>query len=143
MAKTQKKSKKRRVLKEKEYNELIEGSNKVSTTVVNSLIIHFTMGCNVVQACLAAGISTPTFYKHFPVGSKEFNRFMALREHPALKARATIFKNMDKPSMAIWYAENKMSDEFAKKTIIDEVNKPRLLSKKDEKLAREYEQGKR
>jgi len=82
---------------------------------INNLEQAFAKGCNVTEACLYANISNPTFYKYFPVDSKIFNHFMALRDKPTLHARFNVIEAVEQKDLETskWYLERKARDEFS------------------------------
>lgn len=39
----------------------------------------------------------------------------SLQKEPLLKAKSTLYKNLDKPNIALWYLERKAKDEYSTK----------------------------
>lgn len=83
---------------------------------INSLRSAFLMGCTITEACLNADISRDTYYQ-FIKANKEFaDKVEEMRDYPFLKARVTIYNDLDNPDTAKWYMERKLKNEFAQRT---------------------------
>jgi len=91
--------------------------------VVKKLEEAFTMGCSDVEACLYAGISKQTLYSYQKKVPEFVDRKSELKNNPLLKARRTIFENLDKVNTATWYAERKAKEEFSTKQEMDVTSK--------------------
>lgn len=87
---------------------------KFTKPTVRKLEDAFSMGCNVVEACLHAGISRETYYKYIKKDKKLSDRLEQLKNEPILKARITVMNNLDNPKVAMWYLERKLPNEFSK-----------------------------
>jgi len=85
---------------------------KFSQLVLNKLKEAFLFGATDKEACLYAGICRDTLYdyqkknKGFPDQKEEW------KSNPLLKAKKTIFDNLDKHTVAMWYLERKARNEF-------------------------------
>lgn len=87
----------------------------IDIDVVRQLRQAFLMGCNDTEACNYANIHRQRLYE-FEQKYPEFADYkQAWRDNPRIKTKATIYKELDDPTMARWYAETKMSDEFHKR----------------------------
>lgn len=75
----------------------------------------FLMGYNDEEACEYADLKPSTFYD-FQKKNREFSECkQQWKLNPVLKAKKTVFDNLDKIGVAQWYLEKKCSDEFAAK----------------------------
>lgn len=88
----------------------------VTKEVVVKLEVAFSIGCNVKEACVYAGITPSVFYdwiKKYP----EFNDLIeAYGDKLNLKARQAIVNSLDDPQMAKWWASTKIKNEFSTRT---------------------------
>lgn len=91
----------------------------VTPEVVLKLEEAFAIGCNVSQACAYADIARNTFYVFLGKNPKYQDRIDELQERPILKARKTIYDNLQNPETAKWFLERKVSKEFSTKAEID------------------------
>lgn len=99
----------------------------MTNEVIRKLEEAFEMGCTDIEACLHAGISKSSLYD-YQVQYPEFtDRKEALKENPALKARITLYRGLDKDENAKWYLERKKSDEFGTKQHVDLTSKGEQL----------------
>ena len=92
---------------------------KRNPQVYKKLEEAYALDCSVDEACLYAGITTPTFYSWMKDEPELFTRLKALKHKPVLKARKTIVKNLNQPEHAKWYLERKRKDEFSPKNIVE------------------------
>jgi hypothetical protein len=73
----------------------------------------FLMGFTDKEACAYAGIALRTFYD-FQTRYVDFSHYKdEWKENPVLKAKATLYKNLEKVGTATWFLERKKRDEFA------------------------------
>lgn len=89
--------------------------SKLTELTVKKLEEAFAMDCSVLEACLYAGISRPTFYAWIKENKELSNRFEELRENPVLKARTTVVNVLNEPEHAKWYLERKRKREFSQR----------------------------
>ena len=92
---------------------------KLTDETIKLLEQAFAMDCSVVEACLFANISTPTYYAWIKNNPALDKRFSELRATPFLKARKTIVKNLDNPQYAFEYMKRKKKDEFSERSEVD------------------------
>lgn len=90
-------------------------SPKRNDKVISKLEDAFKMGCSNIEACLHAEISQRTLYRWIEEDEELKHRFEELKETVILKARKTIFDNIQDPQTARWLLERKKKDEFSTK----------------------------
>jgi len=81
--------------------------------VVAKLEQAFAIDCTVVEACSYADISRDSFYDYLKIKPKFSDRIEKLRQHPVLKARETVVRELSNPDMAMKYLERKVKKEFS------------------------------
>lgn len=83
---------------------------KINKEILGKLEQAFKIGANDREACLHAGINPDTLYEY----QKKHPEFTEQKEdwkrNPILKARHTIYKNLDDPSVAKWLLERRDKD---------------------------------
>lgn len=96
---------------------MAEGRPTVMTDeTVAKLKQAFLMGCDVTEACAYAEISRDAYYDYckkeptFPTKVEDW------QQNPILKAKATVYKNLDTTDTAKWYLERKKKSEFAQRS---------------------------
>jgi hypothetical protein len=105
--------------------------------VLDKLKQAFLFGCTDVQAAAFADIGVATLY-HYQKENKDFQEEKEKwKENPVLKAKATVYKELDKPETAKWYLERKAKDEFS--TRQETLAKDEALLKKEQELEEEVE----
>lgn len=94
----------------------VTGGYKHTPEVVDKLTEGLLMGLTIDQSCTYAGITRETYYDWCNKinGFKEKMEKAAL--NPFLKAKQTIFNNLNNPEVAKWYLERKSSKEFSTRT---------------------------
>ena len=70
----------------------------------------FRMGCNKTEAIAYAEISDSTFYDYIKRNPELSDKIKRWQQNPILKAKHTIFQNLDDPKTAQWYLEKKCID---------------------------------
>ena len=85
---------------------------KLDDKTLKSLEDAFAMDCPVIEACLKANISEPTYYAWIKKNPNLEKRFKQLRNKPYLIARKTIINSLDDPNYAFKYMEKKKQKEF-------------------------------
>lgn len=89
--------------------------SKIDKAVVGKLREAFLMGCTDAEACQYADIDRSILYDY----QKKYPEFTDQKEQwkssPVLKAKKTVFDNLDKIGVAQWYLEKKCPDEFVTK----------------------------
>lgn len=94
----------------------------MSRCVVGKLEDAFSLGCTDEEASFHAGIHRSTLYDYEKSHPEFSDRKKALKLNPVLKARQTIFDNLDKPEFAKWYLERKVKAEFSPRTELSGAN---------------------
>lgn len=88
--------------------------SKITAEIVAKLEQAYKIGANDTEACLHAGIDRTTLFR-YELSNPDFsNKKAEWKRNPILKAKHTIFKNLDDPSVAKWLLERK-DDEFKNK----------------------------
>ncbi|HOK41777.1 MAG TPA: hypothetical protein PLD27_12155 [bacterium] len=105
----------RKALKElsKRWNRDYYGLTAPTLTKIRE---GFLMGCTIKEACIYANISQETLKKYLEKSKyrKELlEYFKLLKTNPILKARKTIYDNLDDVNIAKWYLTRKRREEFA------------------------------
>ena len=72
----------------------------------------FLMGCTDREACIYADISQSTLYLYQQENNEFSEQKNTWKINPVLKARKTIFDNLDSVGVAKWYLEKKAREEF-------------------------------
>jgi hypothetical protein len=76
----------------------------------------FLMGYSDREACLYAQIAPSTLYKYQEENPEFSEQKEQYKTNPTLKAKTTVFNNLDNISIAKWYLERKVKDEFSIRT---------------------------
>lgn len=89
--------------------------SKQTPETVRALEEALGLGCNVVDACLQAGISESTFYDWCKADKKLSDRLSKLKKKQVLKARNVVDKALDDGDVntAKWLLERKEKEEFS------------------------------
>ena len=102
--------------KEKRSKPQVGRPKKIDTFVLRKLYEAFIVGSSDEEACFWANIGKSCLYDF----QAEYPEFLELKEewklNPTLRARNTIYKNLDNPTNAQWYLERKKKNEFAQRT---------------------------
>lgn len=77
----------------------------------------FAIGLKDVEALAYAGVSSSAFYAYCQKNPEFQERKEELKLKPILKAKNTIFRNLDDEAVARWYLERKCKDEFSTKEV--------------------------
>lgn len=89
---------------------------KLTPAVVSKLEDAFKIGCNTLEACAHAEISRDTYYKFVEKNQEISDRFEEMKQQPVLKARQTVFKNLNNPKIAWDYLQKSRPEEFRERT---------------------------
>lgn len=87
---------------------------KINSDILGKLKQAFMIGANDREACLHAGINPDTLYEYQKRHPKFTEQKEDWKRNPILKARHTIYKNLDDPSVAKWLLERR-DKEFSTK----------------------------
>jgi len=87
------------------------------TTKINSLMLNrlkeaFLFGATDKEACLYAGICRDTLYDYQKKNEEFSDQKEEWKSNPILKARRTVFNNLDKENVAMWFLSRKAKNEF-------------------------------
>jgi hypothetical protein len=107
---------------------------KISEHVLNKLKEAFLFGATDKEACLYAGICRDTLYDYQKKNPEFSDQKEEWKSNPVLKAKKTIFDNLHKHTVAMWYLERKARTEFdLKRNNIDEDKKMIVVRWTEEK----------
>lgn len=84
----------------------------------------FLLGASDAEAALLADIHPDTLYAYQEANPDFSEEKRTLKLNPVLKARRTIFKDLDNPKTAMWYLERRMKSDFGPDAM-DEAKAPR------------------
>ena len=108
---------------------------KMTEEVLGILRNSFLMGATDKEACLAAGINPDTLYSYQLIHLKYPEQKELWKHNPKLKARITVFNNLDKPDVAKWYLERTAKDEFGVDAVIQIENTTLQIPKTEKQVA--------
>lgn len=96
-------------------------------SVITNEILHklkkaFLMDCTDAEACIVAGIARSTLSEYKRLNPEFSDNVQSWKLNPILKARTTIYNNLDNINIAKWYLERKCPEEFALKVIVNNIN---------------------
>lgn len=83
---------------------------KITKDVLAKLEDAFRIGANDEEACLYAGIDPSTLYRYQDKNEAFCKQKVMWKRNPILKARHTIYENLDDPSVAKWLLERRDKD---------------------------------
>lgn len=83
---------------------------KINKEVVAKLEQAYKIGATDAEACLHAGIDRSTLFRYEEKNPEFRNKKEEWKQNPLLKARHTIYKNLDDPSVAKWLLERRDKD---------------------------------
>jgi hypothetical protein len=86
---------------------------KIKELELQKLETAFKMGCNNSEACSYAEIPESTFYEYLKKNPMFSDKIVGWKRNPILKAKHTIYKNLDDAKTAQWYLERKCKEEFS------------------------------
>lgn len=87
--------------------------SSINKDELQKLEMAFKMGSNNTEACAYAEVTESTFYlyrKNNPEFSEKIERW---KQNPILKAKRTVYMNLDNVDTAKWYLERKAKKEFS------------------------------
>ena len=106
----------------------------MTETVVGKLEVAFSVGANISQACLVAGISRDTYYDYIKKNVRYADRFEQLRQKPVLAAKKRVVDAIveeNDTSTAKWFLERKCKEEFGQHHKLDVHIEKTPLSEKE------------
>ena len=86
---------------------------KMTEATLKKLREGFLMGYSDREACLYADIEPQTLYNYQNKNVEFVGQKEQWKMNPILKAKKTVFDNLDNPKIAQRYLETKCSDEFS------------------------------
>ena len=103
------------------YQDTAQSNNPITVEKLHDLKFAFCIGSTTVEACGYAGITEQGYrywLRNMPEDLRLEWKFLVeqWRSDLVLKARHSVFVEMDDPNMAKWYLERKRRDEFATRT---------------------------
>ena len=103
------------------YQDTAQSNNPITVEKLHDLKFAFCIGATTVEACGYADITEQGYNKwlrNMPEDLRLEWKFLVeqWRSDLVLKARHSVFVEMDDPNMAKWYLERKRRDEFATRT---------------------------
>ena len=105
---------------------------RITDEELQKLETAFKMGCNNSEACAYADLAERTFYYYIEQNEDFLQKINKWKKNPILKAKLTIFKNLDDEKTAQWYLERKCKEEFSLKQVVETTNTN--ISVTDEKI---------
>jgi hypothetical protein len=97
---------------ENKINQGIGRPTVMTEAIVEKLKQAYLFGCTDSEACAFAGINKQTLYNYQEEHKDFIDQKNEWKENPILKAKATIYQNLDDAKVAAWYLERKKRDEF-------------------------------
>lgn len=103
------------------YQDTAQSNNPITVEKLHDLKFAFCIGATTVEACGYADITEQGYNKwlrNMPEDLRLEWKFLVeqWKRDLVLKARHSVFVEMDDPNMAKWYLERKRRDEFATRT---------------------------
>ena len=86
---------------------------KIDKDTLGKLESAFKMGATDREACYYANINPDTLYEYQKKNPDFTEQKEAWKQNPVLKAKHTIYKNLDDAKTAQWYLERKCKEEFS------------------------------
>lgn len=97
----------------KKETKKIGRPNKIKEEELRKLETAFKMGCTNSEACAHADVPERTFYDYIKANEDFSQKIDKWKKTPILKAKHTIFQNLDDTRTAQWYLERKCKHEFS------------------------------
>ena len=95
-----------------DYNK-VGRPNKIKDDELRKLETAFKMGCNNSESCAFADIPESTFYDYIKANPEFSVKIDKWKKNPILKAKHTIYQNLEDTKTAQWYLERKCKQEFS------------------------------
>lgn len=92
---------------------------KIDNDTLGKLESAFKMGANDREACAYVNINPDTLYEYQKKHPSFTEQKEAWKQNPILKAKNTIYKNLDDAQTAKWYLERKCKDEFSAQSKVE------------------------
>lgn len=86
---------------------------KIDKDTLAKLESAFKMGASDREACAYARIDPATLYRYQNKNPEFCEQKEEWKQNPILKAKHTIYQNLNDPNLAKWYLERKCKDEFS------------------------------
>lgn len=94
---------------------------KIDDSVLAKLEAAYKVGANDTEACEYAEIDPATLYRYFKKNEDFCKKKTAWKSRPTLKAKFTVYKNLDDPKLALDYLKLR-DDEFSTKVKSEVTN---------------------
>jgi hypothetical protein len=107
--------------KPKEENK-VGRPEKINDDILAKLEAAFKVGANDTEACEYAEIDPSTLYRYQQRNEEFCNKKKGWKSRPTLKAKMTVYKNLDDPKIALDYLKLR-DDDFSTKVKADVINK--------------------
>lgn len=87
---------------------------KITPEVLAKLEQAFKIGANDIEACLHANIDAATLYRYQEKNPLFCEKKAEWKRNPILKAKYTIYQNLEDPNVAKWLLERR-DDDYSNK----------------------------
>jgi len=94
---------------------------KITKEVLTKLEAAFKVGANDTEACEYAEIEPRTYYRYLKKNPDFCQKKAGWKTRPCLKAKFTVYKNLDDPKLALDYLKLR-DDEFSTKVKSEVTN---------------------
>lgn len=98
---------------------------KMTPRTLGKLREAFLLGASDEETCLLADIHPDTLYAYQKEHPEFSEQKRTLKLNPVLKARRTIFKDLDNPRTAMWLLERKRPEEFSPRYKVEQEDPDR------------------
>lgn len=86
---------------------------KINEEELRKFETAFKMGCNNSEACAYADVPERTFYDYLRDNQDFSHKIDKWKKNPILRAKHTIYQNLEDIKTAQWYLERKCKQEFS------------------------------
>lgn len=112
---------------------------KIDKEILGKLEEAFKIGATDREACYYANINPDTLYEYQKRNPKFTEQKEAWKQNPILKAKHTIYKNLDDKNTAQWYLERKCKAEFSTQSKLELESKGINIVVADEEHKKMFE----
>lgn len=93
--------------------------NKIDEVILGKLESAFKIGATDREACSYAGINPDTLYEYQKKHPDFTEQKEIWKQNPIMKAKNTIYQNLEDPRTAQWYLERKCKEEFSTQSKVE------------------------